>query len=279
MSSDICGVKNLDNSSNIRDPDTYLKDTKGGLYTQGIDYRRVDDIYQMNFSPCYLDSLEKFQCKAYINIPLFQGEKLWGLFCVYQKSGAREWKESEIRTLLQFSAPLATVLNQADIINQLTEESAKVAQAVARERTLTRINDRIRESLDLDIVFRTAVDEIRKFLKAGRSVVYRFHPDWSGEIVAESVTAGWAALMEIQEKNSSLKQDSIKSDRCMVKQYGSPAQLDPDTYFQENQGGAYNQGQKYRQVDDIYAMGFSGCYIATLEKLECRAYINVPIFQ
>lgn len=278
MSSDVCSVKSMDTPPNV-DTDTYFKNTKGGLYTQGVHYRRVDDIYQMDFSPCYLDSLEKFQCKAYINIPLFQGEKLWGLFCVYQNNAPREWKESEINTLLRFSAPLATVLNQADIIDQLTAESAKVAQSVERERTLTRINDRIRESLDLDVVFRTAVDEIRKFLSADRSVVYRFYPDWSGEIVAESVASGWAALMEMQNKDSSLKEELMTSDRCIVKQYGSPAQLDPDTYFQETQGGTYNQGQKFRQVNDIYAMGFSGCYIATLEKFECRAYINVPIFQ
>ena len=278
MDSDSCSVKNMDTPPNV-DTDTYFKDTKGGLYTQGVHYRRVDDIYEMDFSPCYLDSLEKFQCRAYINIPLFQGEKLWGLFCVYQNDGPREWQPSEINTLLRFSAPLATVLNQIDIVQQLKTESEKVARAVERERTLSRISDRIRESLDLDVVFRTAVDEVRKFLKADRAVVYRFYPDWSGEVVAESIAAGWASLMQIQEKDSTIKQDLMDSDRCVVKQYGSPAKLDSDTYFRETQGGEYDRGQKFRKVDDIYKMGFSNCYIATLEKFECRAYINVPIFQ
>lgn len=278
MDSEVCSVKNMATAPNL-DTDTYFKETKGGLYGQGVHFRQVNDIYAMDFSACYLDTLEKFQCKAYINIPLFQGGKLWGLFCVYQNSSTRDWQEGEIRTLLRFSAPLATALNQFDIVAQLAEEKSKVEKAIEREKTLTRINDQIRESFDLETIFRTATNEIRQFLQAERTVIYKFHPDWSGEIIAESVAAGWTALMDLQEKDSSLKQDLMTSDRCIIKQYGSPANLDPDTYFQETQGGMYNQGTKYRQVDNIYKMGFSGCYLSTLEKFECKAYINVPIFQ
>ena len=227
MSSDQCSVKDMAKEKNL-DTDTYFKDTKGGLYSQGANYRKVDDIYEMDFSQCYLDSLEKFQCRAYINIPLYQGGKLWGLFCVYQNDAPREWKDEEVRILLRFGAPLATVLNQADIIEQLKGESAKVNQAIEREKALTRINDLIRESLDVRNVFSIAVQEIRQYLNADRCVIYKFYPDWSGEVVAESLAAGWNSLMKMQETDTSLKQDLMDSDRCSVKQMGSPKKLDAD---------------------------------------------------
>ena len=278
MSSDQCSVKDMAKEKNL-DSDTYFKETKGGLYSSGANYRKVNDIYEMDFSQCYLDSLEKFQCRAYINIPLYQGGKLWGLFCVYQNDAPREWQDEEVRVLLRFGAPLATVLNQADIIDQLKAESEKVNQAIEREQTLTRINDLIRESLDVRNVFSIAVQEIRQYLKADRCVIYKFYPDWSGEIVAESLAAGWDSLMKMQETDTSLKQDLMDSDRCNVKQMGSPKQLDADTYLKETQGGMYKEGETYRRVDDIYTMNFSACYLTSLEKFQCRAYINVPIFQ
>jgi methyl-accepting chemotaxis protein PixJ len=277
MSSDRCTVKQYGDPQDL-DADTYLKNNQGGMYNQGVRYRKVDDIYAANFSPCYIDTLEKFQCRAYINIPIFHGTKLWGLLCVYQNSGTRTWTEEEVNVLLQISSPLSVALQQAETVMQLQQKTEEMAKAAERDRAVGKIIEKIRLAQDIYSIFRAATQEIRQLFDCDRSVVYRFYPDWSGEVVAESVAAGWNSLMQEQEKDKSIKADLMSSDRCTVKQYGDPQDLDADTYLKDTKGGKYGQGATYRQVDDIYAMGFSPCYIDTLEKFECRAYINIPIF-
>ncbi|MGF1489085.1 MAG: GAF domain-containing protein, partial [Prochloraceae cyanobacterium] len=278
MDSDRCTIKQMGTPPNP-DSDTYLKETEGGIYNQGDKYRKVDDIYKAGFSRCYLDSLEKFQCKAYINVPIFQKNRLWGLLCVYQNDNPRNWKQEEVEFMTSLSSPLGVALQQAEFINQIQAESEKVTKAAERERSIAKINDKIRESLELDTIFSIATQELRQLLNADRSVIYRFYPDWSGEVVAESVAAGWISLMKQQQKDASIKQDLMSSDRCTIKQMGTPPNKDSDTYLKDTKGGMYVEGDTYRKVDDIYAMDFSACYISSLEKFQARAYINVPIFQ
>lgn len=52
---------------------------------------------------------------------------------------------------------------------------------------LHRINYRIHQSLELQEILSATVAEIRLFLQTDRVKVYRFHPDGSGQVMAESV--------------------------------------------------------------------------------------------
>lgn len=52
---------------------------------------------------------------------------------------------------------------------------------------LHRMTNRIRHSLELQEILDTAVVEIREFLGTDRVKIYRFHPDDSGEVVAEAI--------------------------------------------------------------------------------------------
>ncbi|MGD1865092.1 MAG: GAF domain-containing protein [Phormidesmis sp.] len=55
------------------------------------------------------------------------------------------------------------------------------------EDLLHRMTDRIRQSLELPEILEATVDEMCGFLKTDRVKVYRFHPDGSGEVVAEAI--------------------------------------------------------------------------------------------
>jgi diguanylate cyclase (GGDEF)-like protein len=55
------------------------------------------------------------------------------------------------------------------------------------DHVLYQITHRIRQSLDLKDILDTAVQEIQAFLKVDRVKVYRFDPDGSGLVIAESV--------------------------------------------------------------------------------------------
>lgn len=56
-----------------------------------------------------------------------------------------------------------------------------------KENLVAAIALRIRQSLDLEIILSQTVTEVREFLQTNRVLIYRFEPDWSGTVVAESV--------------------------------------------------------------------------------------------
>ncbi|MBH8572087.1 GAF domain-containing protein [Nostocaceae cyanobacterium CENA369] len=259
--------------------DSYIQHTQGKNFHRGQIYRVTNDIYSGGFSDCYIKVLETYQAKAYIIVAIFQGEKLWGLLAAYQNSQPRQWKDSEVRLMVQVASLSSIAIQQLQYQQQLYQRSEESAKLVERERTVFGIIEKIGQAMDLRTLFRTTTQELRRFLKCDRAVVYQFYPDWSGEVIAESVAAGWSSLLDIQEQENILKTGMVSSERCHVKDYGSPIKPDGDTYLKETQGGMYAKEKRFRKVNDIYAAGFSPCYLEALEKFQAKAYIIVPIFR
>ena len=67
------------------------------------------------------------------------------------------------------------------------ENAQELQQQPDREVLQHRITNRIRQTLDLQEILTATVAEIRTFLGTDRVMVYRFHPDSSGEVIAESI--------------------------------------------------------------------------------------------
>ena len=251
--------------------DTHLQETQGGRYRNNEIFA-VDDIYKVGHSQCHIDILEQFEIKAYMIVPVFNGQKLWGVLAAYQNSGPRHWQESEVSLLAQMGGQLGLSLQQAQMLSRTRFETEG-------DRVVAKIFENIRQSFDLHTIFRAITHEARQLLKADRVAVYRFNPDWSGEVIAEAVGAGWLSILQEQDKDTSLKENTTSNDRCTVKNLAAPSHTDTDTYLQATRGGGYARGERFKQIDDIYAAGFSPCYIETLEKYQARAYIIVPILQ
>ncbi|WP_017651906.1 GAF domain-containing protein [Fortiea contorta] len=233
--------------------DTHLQETKGGRYAQGKTLA-VNDIYQVGHSQCHIDILEQFEIKAYIIAPIFSGEQLWGLLAAYQNSGSRGWQPWEISFLTQMGLQFGVAISQGEYLEQLRIQSEQLMQITQQEKAFTKIVNRIRQSVDVDSVFKTTTQEVRQSLRCDRVAVYRFNPDWGGEFVAESVSHGWTKLVG----------PDIKT-------------VLNDTYLQETQGGRYTKGENFA-VNDIYKIDLALCHIEILEQFEAKAYIVVPIF-
>jgi methyl-accepting chemotaxis protein PixJ len=261
------------------DVDTYLKNTQGGDYTRGKLYTQVDDIYAMNFDPCYIRRLEKYQAKAYIIVPLFQGSKAWGLLAVYQNRGSRKWQPAEVTILQTIATQMGLALRQEEYITQINQQSNQLTQQAEREKTKAALVSRIRQSLDLDTLFQVATEETRRVINTDRAIVYQFNPDWSGQVVAESVGSGWVSLLIEQEKEAILKGDRIQNNRCILRKWSTGDITEVDTYLQKTQGSRYRQGATATAIADIYAAQFPECYIKSLEKYQAKAYVIAPIFQ
>ncbi|MGF1588963.1 MAG: ATP-binding protein [Pleurocapsa sp.] len=160
------------------------------------------------------------------------------------KSGVKDYlvKVNLTRDILMNS--IADVFQQQRLRKLLTKNQQQQQQQLIAETAL-----RIRQSLNLPQILDTAVNEVRLLLECDRVVIYRFAPDMSGKIVAESVKLG---------KKKAL--DAKISDTC----------------FQNGGASPYKLG-KTLAINNIYRAGFTSCHLQLLEAWQVKAHIVVPI--
>jgi signal transduction histidine kinase len=111
--------------------DTYLQNSKGNVFSHPANFRVVDDIYQADFAECHIRLLEGYQTRAYVIMPLFiESDKLWGLLAVYQNTGPRHWKESEVNLLYQVATQLNVPLQQAALYQESLSQVVELENLV-----------------------------------------------------------------------------------------------------------------------------------------------------
>lgn len=173
-----------------------------------------------------------------------------------------------------------TALRMAGTHQDITERKQAeriLRESAERERALTLVIQRMRQTLDIEIIFSATSNELRRVLSCDRVLVYRFNEDWSGAIVAESVGQGWVSLLNKETKDLVFKETSFAREDCAVNFLESSGYFITDSYLKQTQGGGYNPST-YLMVSDIYKANFQSCYIHILEQLQAKAYITVPIF-
>ena len=120
-----------------------------------------------------------------------------------------------------------------------------------RSLVFSKITLRIRQSLNINEILNTTVDEVREFLKADRVVVYRFNGEWEGTVVVESVELPWIASMGTDVK-----------DDC----------------FRHGLWDNYRQGRRVVN-DDIPNSDMPNCYKQLMAKFQVQANLVVPILE
>ncbi len=258
--------------------DTFLQNTKGGRYKNGETFA-VEDIYLQGHKQCHIELLEQMEARAYALAPIFIADsdmfgskKLWGIIGCYQNTGARRWQDYEVDTLRQLGLQVGVAMQQINYLTQLEKQSEL-------EKTNNKISEQIRRADNIDDVFKVTTQEVRQALNTDRTVVYQFNPDWSGQVVAESVASGWNSLLVEQTDDQVLSGNRTGSDRCILRKWSTEDIVENDTYLQKTQASKYFTGKKYTAVNDIYTKKFPDCYVKSLEKYQARAYIIAPIFQ
>ncbi|WP_448572629.1 PAS domain S-box protein, partial [Trichothermofontia sp.] len=154
----------------------------------------------------------------------------------------------EKHTLRQQLASTQAALAHAQ---QAQQQAASAHQRqLQREQLVWSITQRIRQSLRVDTVFDTTVQEVRAFLGTDRVLIYQFNPDWSGKIVAESVAPGWVSML-----------GQTILDACLSLQLC----IQP-----------YTQGS-FQAIADIYTANIAPCYVDLLARYQVRANLVIPI--
>ncbi|NMF57830.1 PAS domain S-box protein [Pseudanabaena yagii] len=180
--------------------DTYLQETQGGRFRHH-ETMTVNDIYQAGLQPCHIDLLKQFQARAYVITPIFVGDRLWGLFAMYDNSKPHEWTALEVDLLEQIASQLAIAIYQANLYQQVQTElkirqqaEAAIAQQLNQQRTLGAITQRIRESLDINEILATVTQQVKDVLQCDRVIVFRLYHDGRSQIVEERVSSEFASL-------------------------------------------------------------------------------------
>ncbi len=146
---------------------------------------------------------------------------------------------------------IVLLLPEGRDITQSKRAQVALRQQIERERLIAQIQSRIRSSLDIKDILNTTVAEVREFLATDRVVVFRFRPDWNGDVVVESVGEGWMPLM-----------GRAFEDCCFA-----------NTYI-----GQYLKG-RIRAVEDIHASNLTECHMNFLAGCQVKANLVVPIVQ
>lgn len=88
-------------------------------------------IYNAGVDECDVEQLEKFQVKACLVAPLFQGEMLWGLLIAHHCSMPRQWQELEINLVKQLSTQIGIAIEQSELYQKVQSELAQRRQVEA----------------------------------------------------------------------------------------------------------------------------------------------------
>ncbi|WP_293127217.1 hypothetical protein [Microcoleus sp. bin38.metabat.b11b12b14.051] len=127
-------------------------------------------------------------------------------------SQIREWNPEEIELIQSFGSHFSEAINHyqlnqqiealnANLENQVQERTAQLQQLTQQQRVLFEVVAKMRKSLDLNQIFSTMSQEVRRALNADRVGVYRFDPASEfnyGEFVAEDVLPDFTSAMAVR---------------------------------------------------------------------------------
>ena len=230
--------------------DTHLQETQGGRYRRNETFA-VADVSQSGHSRCHMAILEEYQIRAYAIAPIFVGRRLWGLLAAYQHSAPRDWATFDVEFLAQIGAQLGVAIRSAELLSA-TQRAEELQKAAEQRQILFEVVAKIRESLDLDTIFKNLSTGVRRSLKADRVGIYRFEPESefnAGEFIVEDVVAGFPSAL-----NAKIQ------DHC----------------FSESYVDEYAKG-RIHTLTDLDEAEVQACYRATLEQFGIRALLVAPI--
>ncbi|MGK7907866.1 MAG: methyl-accepting chemotaxis protein [Synechococcus sp.] len=137
-----------------------------------------------------------------------------------------------------------------NLVTQVREQLRQQELTVQQTQLLAQLgSERVTESDELSAFFNMALNQTRQMMKADRTVIYRFNPDWSGYISNESVAQGWPVALN----------DSIE-DACI------PQEL-IDAYLND----------RVVPTSDVYNAGFHPDHLKLMDRLQIKANLVVPI--
>ncbi|MEM6427372.1 MAG: GAF domain-containing protein, partial [Cyanobacteria bacterium P01_D01_bin.128] len=240
-------------------------------------------------------ALKEIGAACYLGVPILDRQNaVLGAICICHDQSLLEPEQAEaFMTIVASRASAELQRQRAEVAlrqaygemevqvqartTDLSQVNQALTQVAKRERTTTRIIQRMRQTLDLEAIFRATTLELRQAIDCDRVIVYRFNPDWSGQVIAEAVAAKWRSLLD-EDSESPWRANTLSEDFCTVRLLSDAPHEIKDTYLQDSQGGIFKAGVDFLPVTDIYERDFSDCYLELLESIQARAYVIMPVY-
>lgn len=213
------------------------------LYKDGR-VRAINNIRtEPGLTECHVRTLEKYGVKSNLVAPLRKDGELMGLLIAHHCSNPRFWQPQEIDFFTQLATQVEYAIDRLNFID-------KIQATAGRARLFGDIAFRARQSLEKDDILNITVQGARKALNAERVLIYKFNPDWSGTMVAESVSEGFIKVLDVKI-----------DDPCFKGRYVD----------------LYRNG-RVKAINDIYnEPGLTDCHLRTLEQYDVKANLVAPI--
>ena len=135
-----------------------------------------------------------------------------------------------------------------------SQQARSIGRKMVQQQALFQVISKIRETINLDSIFKTAVVQVRQLIEADRVGIFRFEPDsnWQdGEFLSEDVLPQFSSILSTQVRNY-----------CSGDEYAQ----------------SYQQGQ-IQAVTNIYSAGLQLCHLDVLRSFQVRANLVVPLLQ
>lgn len=179
--------------------------------------------------------------------------RLRGSFCLETRHRRADGSLFPVELTANYIEYKGKQYNCALARNMTPARQAEIAlrQHSERERLVGAIAAKIRQSLDLEEILQTTVDEVRQLLQTDRVLIFRFQADWSGVVTQESVARGWNTIL-----------GRGIYDPCFEQTYVLP----------------YREG-RVKAIEDIDTANLDKCHRDLLWECQVRANLVVPIVQ
>jgi signal transduction histidine kinase/PAS domain-containing protein len=149
-------------------------------------------------------------------------------------------------------SPSGEVVQLYGVAIDITEQKlakSQLEQQIQRIQLVAKTLERVWSSLNFEEVMQVIVNEVRDFLNIERVVIYRFQPDWSGDVIVESVSDPDLAIL-----GEHFEDDCFRHD-----------------YIQQ-----YRRG-RIRGIENVATSDLPDCHKALLKRIQVKANLVLPL--
>ncbi|MGL5059494.1 MAG: PAS domain S-box protein [Microcoleus sp.] len=172
-------------------------------------------------------------------------------FRVVWPDGSIHWVEGRGQGFFDSNGKPLRMIGTIMNIDDRKQAEILLQQQFDRQRLLVEMTQRIRQSLNLQDILQTTVEEVRGFLQCDRALLFKIDAGGSGIVLVESVDSAWNAISS-----------SRTYDPCIGQEYIEP----------------FKQGLVTAK-SDIYNAEIASCHLEMLAGFQVRANLVVPILQ
>jgi PAS domain S-box-containing protein len=170
---------------------------------------------------------------------------------IIQPDGTVRWILAEVFPIQDDTGQLSRYVGLAEDMTERKQLEQSLRAQAEEERLLTTITQNIRQSLDLEQILATTVREVQQTLNADRALIFRLHPDGSGQIIQEAIVSEYPVTDQMQWE---------------------------DEHFSEECHDYYRQGHP-RIVPDVATDEWANCLAEFMQSVGVKSKVVAPIVQ